>query len=145
MLCNNFVCAFSRSECGKILCEYNGLSDCDINSQMSCKYFKYHGCKWCGYENACFHQGKKGVSYSPDMGYFAPAYSAVFIEKAKQNDVINAKRDIFVTSCNNYRFGKKIETTVNELYKKYNKQFPQFTKDFIREAVYKSIMYYLKK
>ena len=35
-------------------------------------------------------------------------------------------------------------TRVQNLFKKYNKQFPQFTKDFLREAYYKSILYYLK-
>ncbi len=144
MLCSNFVCAFSRSERGKILCDYNDLSDCDINNQMSCKLFRYLGCKHCGHEFNCFCQSKKGVSYSQDVAYFVPAVSVPFIEKAKQNDFINAKMDIFVISCNNYAHGKKIETTVKEIYGKYNKQFPQLTKDYIREAVYKSILYYLK-
>lgn len=144
MLCNNFVCAFSRSERGKILCDYDGLSDCDINYQMFCKRFHYLSCKWCGCENACFHQGKKSVSYSSDIGYFVPTVFVPFIEKAKQNDFVNAKRDIFVTSCLNYSHGYEVETIVKDLYKKYNKQFPQLTKDYIREAVYKSILYYLK-
>ena len=144
MLCNNFVCAFSRSERGKILCDYNDLSDCNITSQMSCKRFNYLSCKHCGHEFKCFHQGRKGVSYSPDVAYFVPAVSVPFIEKAKQNDLVNAKFDIFLTSCNNYAHGKKTETTVKELYGKYGKQLPQLTKDFIREAVYKSILYYLK-
>lgn len=135
MICNNFVCAFSRSERGKILCDYDGLSDCNICSQMSCKRFKYLSCKHCGYDFDCFHQ---------DRRYYFPAISPSFIEKVKQNELINAKRDIFVTSCNNYAHGKKTETTVKELYGKYNKQFPQLTKDYIREAVYKSILYYLK-
>lgn len=144
MICYNFICAYSRSEHGKILCDYNGLSDCNINRQMSCKRFLYLNCKFCGHEFLCFHQCKRSVSYSPDMSLFNPAFSAAFIEKAMQNDLVNAKRDVYYTSISEYILGYKAETTVKNLFKKYNKQFPQFTKDFLREAYYKSILYYLK-
>lgn len=144
MLCNNFVCAFSRSERGKILCDYDGLSDCDVNRQMSCKYFHQHTCKWCGHEYKCFQQRDRGVFYSPDKGNFVPAVSSAFAQKAMQNDLINAKRDIFDTACSNYRQGYKTSTTVKQLYEKYNKQFPQFTKEFLNEAVTKSILKYLQ-
>ena len=144
MICNNFICAFSCSKYGKILCDYDGLSDCDISRKMSCKRFRRLDCKWCGHENVCFHQGKKSVSYSPDMGYFIPAVAAEFVKEAEKNDLINAKQDIYYTSISEYILGYKAETTVKNLFKKYNKQFPQFTKDFLREAYYKSILYYLK-
>lgn len=144
MICNNFVCAFSGTENGKIVCTYNGISDCDINRQMSCKLFKHHTCKWCGYEIKCFQQKEKGVFYSSEKGNFVPAYSSKFAEKAMQNDLMNAKRDIFDTACNNYRQGYKTSTTVKQLYEKYNKQFPQFTKEFLNEAVHKSILKYLQ-
>lgn len=143
-MCNNFVCAFSDTQNGKIVCTYNGLSDCDINRQMSCKLFQRHTCKWCGLENVCFQQRDKGVFYASDKGYYVPAVSAEFAEKAMQNDLINAKRDIFNTACSNYRQGYKITTTVNQLYDKYNKQFPQFTKEFLSTAVHKSILKYLQ-
>lgn len=144
MLCNNFVCAFSDTKNGKIVCTYNSISDCDINRQMSCKYFKPHTCKWCGHENRCFQQRDRGVFYSPNKGIFVPSVSVVFAEKAMQNYLINAKQDIFNTSCNNYRQGYKITTTVNQLYEKYHKQFPQFTKEFLSTAVHKSILKYLQ-
>lgn len=144
MLCNNFVCAFSCSECGKILCDYDGLSDCNVNRQMSCKRFQYLDCKWCGHENRCFQQRERGVFYSPEKGNFVPASSVAFAEKAMYNDLINAKQDIFNIACSNYRKGYKISTTVNQLYEKYNKQFPQFTKEFLNNAVHKSILKYLQ-
>lgn len=59
MLCNNFVCAFSSTHKGKIVCTYDdGITDCDINRQMSCKLFAHHTCKWCGHENKCFSKEK---------------------------------------------------------------------------------------
>ena len=78
------------------------------------------------------------------MSLFNPAFSAAFIEKAMQNDLVNAKQDVYYTSISEYILGYKAETTVKNLFKKYNKQFPQFTKDFLREAYYKSVLYYLK-
>ena len=144
MLCNNFVCAFSRSEHGKILCDYDGLSDCNVNRQMSCKRFQRLDCKWCGHENKCFQQRERGVFYASDKGYFVPAVSSAFANKVSQNELINAKQDIYNTACDNYRQGYKITTTVNQLYEKYNKQFPQFTKEFLSIAVHKSILKYLQ-
>lgn len=75
------------------------------------------------------------------MSLFNPAFSAAFIEKAMQNDLVNAKQDVYYTSISEYILGYKAETTVKNLFKKYNKQF---TKDFLREAYYRSVLYYLK-
>lgn len=145
MLCNNFVCAFSGTHKGKIVCTYDdGITDCDINRQMSCKLFAHHTCKWCGHENKCFQQRERGVFYAPDKGNFVPAVSSAFANKVSQNELINAKQDIFDTSVSNYRQGYKTSTTVKHLYEKYNKQFPQFTKEFLNEAVHKSILKYLQ-
>ncbi|MCM1328087.1 MAG: hypothetical protein NC253_01475 [Ruminococcus sp.] len=144
MLCSNFVCVFSSIQHDKVLCDYDGLTDCDINRQMSCKRFKRHDCKWCAHEIRCFRQREKGVFYSADKGNFVPAISSAFAEKALQNDLTNAKRDIYETACRNYKQGYKTSTTVKQLYEKYRKQFPQFTKEFLNEAVYKSILKYLQ-
>lgn len=143
-MCDNFVCAFSRSERGKILCDYNGLSDCDVSRQMSCNRFKHLDCKWCGLEYKCFCQRDRGVFYSPEKGSYIPSVSTAFAEKALQNDLINAKQDIFNTACSNFCQGYKTSTTVNQLYNKYNKQFPQFTKEYLNLAVHRSILKYLE-
>lgn len=144
MSCNNFVCAFSLIQHDKVYCNYDGLSDCDINRSMSCKRFKYHDCKWCAHEIKCFSQKERGVFYASDKGNFVPTVSSVFAKKVSQNELTNAKHDIYETACSNYRQGYKTSTTVKQLYEKYGKQFPQFTKEFLNEAVYKSILKYLQ-
>lgn len=111
---------------------------------MSCKNFKNHTCKWCGHDYQCFQQREKGVFYSAEKGNFVPTHSAEFAKKAMQNDLINAKQDIYDTSISNYRQGYKISTTVKQLYEKYGKHFPQFTKEYLDMAVHKSIIKYLQ-
>ena len=63
---------------------------------------------------------------------------------ASNNDLINAKFDIYNTAVNNYCSGYKKQTTVNQLYEKYRKIFPQFTKEYLTNAVEKSILKYLQ-
>ena len=82
--------------------------------------------------------------YSPDKGEYVPAATCEFIQTALNNDLINAKQDIFRTACSNYAQGFKTSTTVNQLYKKYGKSFPEFTKEYLNEAVHKSILKYLE-
>ncbi len=61
-----------------------------------------------------------------------------------KNELINAKRDIFSTACSNYRQGYRTSTTVNQLYQRYGKKFPQFTKEYLDKAVHLSIIKYLE-
>lgn len=145
MICKNFVCFVSHQEKGKILCTYdNVVSDCDVSTDMSCKQFKHLDCYHCGHQNVCFSQRDKGLFYSPEKGEYTPAVSADFAKQARQNDYINAKQDIYNTAIDNYVKGYKITTSVKQLYERYCKKFPEFTKVYIDKAVHLSIMDYLK-
>lgn len=145
MTCKNFVCAFSQSVNGKIICTWNDENtDCDISRSLICHNFKHFDCKHCGHDNICFKQREKGIFYSFRDGEYVPSSSADFVELASRNDFINAKRDIFNTSVKNYCAGYKKQTTVNQLYDKYRKSFPQFTKAYLMNAVEKSILKYLQ-
>lgn len=144
MICSNFVCAFASFGRGKLYCTYNGNFDCDITRNMSCSKFSHLQCKFCCHDIKCFSQREKGVFYSVDKGSYIPSSSAKFIEYAEQNALINAKHDIYVTACNDYCQGYKVSTTVNKLFDKYNKTFPEFTKQYLNEAVHKSILHYIK-
>lgn len=149
MLCGNFVCAFSYIEKGKVYChldsyDYKNLPDCTATSNNSCGRYKYFSCYICGHEYKCFQQHEKGVFYSAENGNFVPKSSTDFAKAVQQNELTNAKRDIYATAISNYCQGYRTSTTVRQLYDKYGKKFPQFTKDYILNAVEKSIIQYLK-
>lgn len=145
MNCKNFVCAFSQFEKGKVFCTWNNENkDCDVSRSLFCHNFKYLGCTHCGHDNVCFKQREKGVFYSPGEGEYVPSSTADFVKLAERNDLINAKLDIYNTAVNNFCAGYKKQTTVNQLYEKYRKTFPQFTKDYLINAVEKSILKYLQ-
>ena len=67
-----------------------------------------------------FQQRERGVFYAPDKDNFVPVVSSAFANKVSQNEMINAKQDIFDTAISNYRQGYKTSTTVKQLYEKYN-------------------------
>ncbi len=149
MTCKNFVCAFSHNERGKMYCQhdscdYINLPDCTATLDNSCAHYKYFSCKICGYDNVCYSQRAKGIFYSPEKGFYTPSSSTEFAEAVQRNGLVNAKRDIYATACSNYRQGYKISTTVNQLYQRYGKSFPQFTKKFLDKAVRLSIIKYLE-
>lgn len=149
MACNNFVCAFSYIEKGKVYChydsyDYKNLPDCTATSNNSCGRYKWFSCKICGYEYRCFKQHQKGVFYSSEKGNFVPKETIAFTKAVQQNELTNAKRDIYATAISNYCQGYRTSTTVRQLYDKYAKKFPQFTKEYILNAVEKSIIQYLK-
>lgn len=149
MACNNFVCAFSHVERGKVYCFWSTDScrnapDCTATSQNSCERFKYFSCKICGHDYQCFKQREKGVFYSAQSGFYTPKETSKFIQAVQHNELINAKRDIYATAVRNYCQGYRTSTTIRQLYEKYGKRFPQFTKNFLDEAVHKSIIQYLK-
>lgn len=145
MNCKNFVCAFSQSDKGKIFCTWkNENMDCDISRSYSCHNFKNLSCKHCGHDNRCFKQREKGVFYSFCEGEYIPSSSVEFVELAEHNDLINAKLDVYNTAIKNYCAGYKKQTTVKQLCEKYRKSFPQFTKEYLMNAVEKSILKYLQ-
>lgn len=149
MACGNFVCAFSHIEHGKMYClrdtdTYRNAPDCTSTSDNSCRRYKYFSCKICGHEWTCFKQREKGIFYSAEKGNFVPKESTEFAKAVQQNELINAKRDIYATAISNYCQGYRTSTTVRQLHDKYGKKFPQFTKDYILNAVEKSIVQYLK-
>lgn len=149
MACGNFVCAFSHIERGKIYCfrytdTCKNASDCTATLNNSCGLYKYFSCKICGHEYICFKQRAKGVFYSAEKGNYIPKETIAFAKAVQQNELTNAKRDIYATAISNYCQGYRTSTTVRHLYDKYGKKFPQFTKDYILNAVEKSILQYLK-
>lgn len=149
MACGNFVCAFSHIEKGKIYCKrdtygYENLPDCTATLNNSCGRYKYFSCKNCGHEYRCFNQHAKGVFYSAEKGNYIPKETIFFAKAVQQNELTNAKRDIYATAISNYCQGYRTSTTVRQLHEKYGKKFPQFTKDYILNAVEKSILQYLK-
>ena len=150
MACGNFVCVFSYFDKGKIHCisdvyeHFSEAPDCTATSNNSCGRYKFFSCNICGHENRCFKQREKGVFYSVEKGFFVPKETSQFAKAVQQNELINAKRDIYDTAINNYCQGYITSTTVRHLYEKYGKKFPQFTKEFLDNAVHKSIIQYLK-
>ena len=150
MACGNFVCVFSYFDKGKIHCisdvyeHFNEAPDCTATSNDSCGRYKFFSCKICGHENICFKQREKGAFYSAEKGNFVPKSSTDFAKAVQQNELVNAKRDIYDTAISNYCQGYRTSTTVRHLYEKYGKKFPQFTKEFLDNAVHKSIIQYLK-
>lgn len=149
MVCGNFVCAFSHVEHGKVYCiwdtdSYKNAPDCTATSQNKCGRYKYFSCKICGHEYRCFNQRDKGIFYSAEKGSYIPKESTEFAKAVQQNELINAKRDIYATAVRNYCQGYRTSTTIRQLHEKYGKKFPQFTKNFLNEAVHKSIIQYLK-
>ena len=149
MACDNFVCAFSHIERGKMYFfrdtdTFRNAPDCTATLNNSCGRYKYFSCKNCGHEYRCFSQHAKGVFYSAEKGNFVPKESTEFAKAVQQNELINAKRDIYATAISNYCQGYRTSTTVRQLHDKYGKKFPQFTKDYILNAVEKSIVQYLK-
>lgn len=149
MACGNFVCAFSHIERGKIYCTWNtygyeNLPDCSATSDNSCGRYKYFSCNICGHEWTCFKQRERGVFYSAENGNFVPKSSTEFAKAVQQNELVNAKRDICATAVRNFIKGHRTSTTVIYLHEKYGRKFPQFTKDYLKTAVEKSIMLYLE-
>ena len=149
MACGNFVCAFSHIERGKIYCTWNtygyeNLPDCSARSDNSCGRYKYFSCNICGHEWTCFKQRERGVFYSAENGNFVPKSSTEFAKAVQQNELVNAKRDICATAVRNFIKGHRTSTTVSYLHEKYGRKFPQFTKDYLKTAVEKSIMLYLE-
>ncbi len=151
MACNNFVCAFSYPVKGKMYCQRNSYSydckelpDCSATMENYCNIYKYFSCKICGHDVVCNIQHANGIFYSPEKGFYTPSSSTEFAKAVKQNELINAKRDIYATACSNYRQGYKISTTIRQLYQRYGKKFPQFTKEFLDKAVHLSIIKYLE-
>lgn len=149
MPCGNFVCAFSHIERGKIYCtldtyDYKNLPDCTATSDNSCGRYKYFSCYNCGHEYRCFSQHQKGIFYSAEKGNFVPKSSTDFATAVQQNELINAKRDICATAVRNFIKGHRTSTTVRQLHEKYGKMFPEFTKDYLLNAVEKSIVKYLE-
>lgn len=149
MACNNFVCAFYHTERGKIYClrytdTCKNAPDCTATLDNNCGYYKYFSCSICGHENVCFKQREKGIFYSTEKGNFVPKSSTDFAKAVQQNELENAKRDICATAVRNFIKGHRTSTTVRQLYEKYCKKFPQFTKDYLRTASEKSIMLYLE-
>lgn len=149
MACGNFVCAFSHIERGKIYCfrytdTCKNAPDCTATLNNTCGRYKYFSCKICGHEYRCFKQHVKGVFYSAENGNFVPKETIAFAKAVQQNELTNAKRDIYATAISNYCQGYRMSTTVRQLYEKYGKKFQQFTKEYILNAVEKSIVQYLK-
>lgn len=150
MACGNFVCLFSYIEKGKIHCtygvyeNYSNAPDCTATLSNSCGRYKYFSCKNCVHEWTCFKQREKGIFYSAEKGNFVPKESSEFAKAVQQNELINAKRDICATAVRNFTKGYRTSTTVRQLYEKYGKMFPEFTKDYLRNAVEKSIVKYLE-
>lgn len=150
MACGNFVCLFSHISHGKIHCisdvydNFDNAPDCTVTSNNSCGRYKFFSCKICGHEIRCFKQREKGVFYSAEKGNFVPKSSTDFAKAVQHSEFVNAKRDIYDTAINNYCQGYRTSTTVRQLYDKYGKKFPQFTKKFLDNAVHKSIIQYLK-
>lgn len=150
MACKNFVCAFSHIDRGKVSCtrntdEYKNAPDCTASSNNFCGQYKYFSCKICGHDNVCNRQREKGVFYSSENGgAYTPSSSTDFSNAVKENEFVNAKRDIFTTACSNYRQGYRTSTTVRQLFERYNKKFPQFTKEYLDKAVHLSIIKYLE-
>ncbi len=148
MACKNFVCVFSHIERGKVsctryTCDYNNAPDCTATSDNFCGQYKYFSCKICGHDIICNKQREKGTFYSPESGIYTPSSSTEFAEAVRNNELINAKRDIYATACSNYRQGYRISTTIRQLYQRYNKKFPQFTKEYLDRAVHLSIIKFL--
>jgi len=150
MMCGNFVCFCSYYEHGKMFCtwdsngNFKNLPDCTATSQNKCGRYKYFSCKICGHDIKCNAQRDKGVFYSSEKGNFVPKSSTEFAKAVQQNELVNAKRDICATAVRNYIKGHRTSTTVRQLYEKYGKMFPQFTKEYILTAVEKSIVMYLE-
>lgn len=150
MACGNFVCAFSHIERGKIYCacdflgDYKNLTDCTATLNNTCGRYKYFSCKICGLDNLCYKQHQKGIFYSAEKGNFVPKSSTDFAKAVQQNELINAKRDICATAVRNFIKGHRTSTTVRQLHEKYGKMFHEFTKDYLRNAVEKSIVKYLE-
>ena len=92
----------------------------------------------------CFKQRERGVFYSAEKGNFVPKSSTEFAKAVQQNELVNAKRDICATAVRNFIKGHRTSTTVSHLHEKYGRKFPQFTKDYLKTAVEKSIMLYLE-
>lgn len=117
---------------GKVYCQRNSYSydpkelpDCTATAKNSCNIYKYFSCKICGHDNVCNRQREKGVFYSYENGgIYTPSSSTDFSNAVKENEFINAKRDIFATACRNYCQGYRTSTTVRQLYERYNKKFP---------------------
>lgn len=149
-ICGNFVCCFSYFYKGKMLCiteiyeNFSNAPDCTATSNNSCGRYKYFSCYNCGHENVCFKQRDKGIFYSAEKGYFVPKSSTDFAKAVQQNELINAKRDICATAVRNFIKGYRTSTTVRQLHEKYGKMFSEFTKDYLRNAVEKSIVKYLE-
>lgn len=149
MACGNFVCAFSHIERGKMYClrdtdTFKNAPDCTATLDNNCGRFKYFSCSICGNENVCFKQREKGIFYSAEKGNFVPKSSTEFAKAVQKNELENAKRDICFTAVRNFIKGHRTSTTVRQLYEKYCKKFPQFTKDYLKAAAEKSIMLYLE-
>lgn len=148
-ICGNFVCAFSHIDKGKVHCtrdtyEYKNAPYCTATSNNTCGRYKFFSCKICGHEIKCFQQRDKGVFYSAEKGNFVPKSSTDFAKAVQQNELINAKRDICATAVRNYIHGYRTSTTVRQLYDKYGNTYSKFTKDYLQNAVEKSIVKYLE-
>ena len=148
-ICGNFVCVFSYIDKGKVYCtfgvdDYRKYPDCTAMLNNSCGRYKWFSCKICGHEIKCFQQRDKGVFYSAEKGNFVPKSSTDFAKAVQQNELINAKRDICATAVRNYIQGYRTSTTVRQLLDKYGKVYTEFTKEYLQNAVEKSIVKYLE-
>lgn len=145
MVCKNFVCCFSGEYHKKVICTFdNNNQNCSFNDNMSCVRYEHLGCKLCGNEYVCFKCGKHGFSYDSEKGRFERAFNSDFGVRVSRNGFIDANFYIFQTACRNYEKGYRTSTTVRQLLDKYGKAYPEFTKEYLQNAVEKSIVKYLE-
>ena len=145
MVCKNFVCCFSGEYHKKVICTFDDNNqNCSFSDNMSCVRYERLNCQLCGYYNACFKCGKNGVSYNSEKGRFEYAFNSDFGVKVSRNGFIDANLDIFQTACRNFEKGYRTSTTVRQLFEKYGNAYPEFTKEYLQNAVEKSIVKYLE-